>query len=72
MGRKESNQTNKQTIELREGFAKFTITIALFKKFLSLQFIVSVDVSNMARCSSKTNELSDIDSIRCRAKNTTI
>ena len=37
------------------------IPIALFKKFLSLQFIVSVEVSNIARCSSKTNELRDIN-----------
>ena len=29
--------------------------IALFKKFLSLQFIASVEVSNMVRCSSKRN-----------------
>ena len=38
------------------------ILIALFKKFLSKQFIASVEVSNIARCSSKTNELRDIDS----------
>ena len=38
------------------------IPIALFKKFLSLQFIVSVKVSSMARCSSKMNALRDIDS----------
>ena len=37
--------------------------IALFKKFLSEQFIASVEVSNIARCSSKPNELRDIDSI---------
>ena len=36
------------------------IPIALFQKF---QFIASVEVSNIARCSSKTNELRDIDSI---------
>ena len=41
------------------------IPIALFKKFLSEQFIASVEVSNIARCSSKTNELRDIDSIGC-------
>ena len=39
------------------------IPIALFKKFLSSQFIASAEVSNIARCSSKTNELRDIDSI---------
>ena len=51
---------------------KFMIPIALLKKFLRLQFIVSVEVSNMARYSSKTNELRDIDSIGCRAKNITV
>ena len=48
------------------------IPIALFKKFLCKQFIASVEVSNIARCSSKTNELTDIDSIGCRARNITI
>ena len=43
------------------------IPIALFKKFLSLQFIMSVEVRNIVRCSSKTNELRDIDSIGYRA-----
>ena len=37
------------------------IPIALFKKFLSQLFIASVEVSNIARFSSKTNELRDID-----------
>ena len=41
------------SILLRQGFVKFMIRIALFKKFLSQQFIASVDVSNMAICSSK-------------------
>ena len=41
------------SIKFRKGFAKFMIPIALFKKFLS------VKVSNMARYSSKTNELRD-------------
>ena len=45
------------------------IPIALFKKFLSSQFIASVEVSNIARCSSKKNELRDIDSIGCRTRN---
>ena len=44
----------------------------MFKKLLSLQFFASVEVSNMARCSSKTNELRYIDSIGCRARNITI
>ena len=45
------------------------IPVALFKKFLSSQLIVSVEVSNMARCSSKMNELRDIDSIGYRVGN---
>ena len=48
------------------------IPIALFEKFLSQQFIASAEESNIARCSSKTNELRDIDSIGCRARNITI
>ena len=48
------------------------IQIALFKKFLSKQFIARVEVSNIARCSSKTNELRDIDSMGCRTRNITI
>ena len=60
------------SIKFRKGFAKFMIPIALFKKFLSLQFIASVEVSNIARCSNKTNEWRDIDSIGCRARNITI
>ena len=39
--------------------------IALFKKFLSKPFIASVEVSSMARCSSKIDELRDIYSIGC-------
>ena len=45
------------------------IPMALFKKFLRKQFIAGVEVSNIARCSSKTNELRDIDSIGCRTRN---
>ena len=60
------------SILLRHGFVKFMIPIALFKEFLSQQFIASVDVSNMAICSNKTNELRNIDSIGCRARNITI
>ena len=44
------------------------ILVALFKKFLSKQFIASVEVSNVARCSRKTKELRDIDSIGCSAE----
>ena len=60
------------SVKFRKCFAKFMIPIALFKKFLSLQIIVSVEVSNMARCSSKTLELRDITSMGCRARNITI
>ena len=59
-------------INFRKGFVKFMIPIALLKEFLSLQFISSVEISNIARCSSKTNELGDIDSIGCNARNITI
>ena len=59
------------SIKFRKGFVKIIIPIALFKKFLSQQFITSVEVSNIARCSSKPNELRDIDSTGCRARNTT-
>ena len=48
------------------------IPIALFNKFLSKKFSVSLKFSNMARRSSKTNELRDIDSIGCLARNITI
>ena len=36
------------SIKFRNGFAKFIIRIASFKKFLSYQFIASVEVSNKA------------------------
>ena len=32
------------SIKFRKGYARFMIPIALFKKFLSSQFIVSVEV----------------------------
>ena len=41
------------------------IPIAWFEKFLSYQWIVS-EVSNMARSSSKSDELRNINSIKCR------
>ena len=49
---------------------KFMVSRALFKKFL--QSIASVEVSNMARCTSKTDELGNLKSKGCRAKNITI
>ena len=60
------------SIKFRKCFAKFMIPIAVLKKFLSQQFIASVEVSNIARCSSKTNQLRDIDSLGCRTRNITI
>ena len=48
------------------------IPIALLKRFMSKLFIGSVEVSNIARCSSKMNKLRDIDSIGCRARNIAI
>ena len=66
------NQIIVSSIKYRKVFAKFMIPIALFKKFLSQQFIASVEVSNIARYSSRINELRDIDSIGCRTRNITI
>ena len=48
------------------------IIITVFEKFLSKPFSASVEVSNMARCSSKSDELKNINSIGCRTRNTTI
>ena len=62
-------QTIVSSVKFRKGFAKFMIPIALFKKFLSLQFIASFEVSSIARFSSKTNELRDKDSTGYRARN---
>ena len=59
-------------IKFKKGFVKFNIPIAFFKKFLSYQHIASVEVSNMARCSGKSDEMRDIISIGCRARNITI
>ena len=63
------------SIKFVKVFAKFMIPMTLFKKFLGLfnfQFIASVEVSYIARCPSKTNELRDIDYIGCKARNITI
>ena len=56
-------------MKFRKSFPKFMVPMALFKKFLNSQSIASVEVSNMAICSSKTKEFRDTDSIGCRAKN---
>ena len=66
------NQIIVSSIKLRKGFAKLMILIALFKEFPRRQCIASDEDSNIARCSSQTNELRDIDSIGCRARNITI
>ena len=39
------------TIQKKKSFAKFMIPISLFEKF-----IATVEVSNMARCSNKSDE----------------
>ena len=48
------------------------ILIASFKKCLSSKFIEIVEVSIMARCSSKSDELRYINPIRSRTSNLTI
>ena len=40
-----------------EWYHYYCSNICPFKKFLSSQFIASVEVSDMARCSSKSEEL---------------
>ena len=47
------------------------IPIALFKKFLSQQFVASFEVSNMARRSS-LDGLRNINAMGCRASKITI
>ena len=48
-------QIIESSIKFRKGLAEFMKPIALFKKFLSQQFIASVEISNMARCSAYFN-----------------
>ena len=59
-------------IQSRKGFAKFMILIALFKKFPRTKFVANVKVCNMSRCSSKSDELRNIISTKCRTRNITI
>ena len=49
------------------GCPQFVIVV-----FLDHTHLLFFEVSNIARCTSKTNELRDIDSIGCRARNITI
>ena len=58
------------TVKFRKCFAKFMISIAF--EFLSYLVIASVEVSNMARCFSKSDDLKNIKLIGCRARNITI
>ena len=58
-------QIRVSSMKSRTDFAKFMILITLFKMFPNYQFIAGVEVSNMARCSSKTNELKNIHFIGC-------
>ena len=51
---------------------KFMIPIAVFKKCVCKQFITRLEVSKMARCSSKSDNLRDVDSLGRRASNITI
>ena len=53
-------------------FCEVYDTDSIVLEVTELQFIASFEVSNMARCSSKTNELRDIDSIGCGARDITI
>ena len=55
-------------IKFRKGLTKFMIRVALFKKL----FITSVEICNMARCSSKLDDLRNINYVGCRARNITI
>ena len=52
------------TIKFGKCFAEFMISIALFKKFGSYEFVTIIEVSNMRRCSGKTNKLRYIYTIR--------
>ena len=65
------NQIIVYSIKFWKCFAESTTPIALPKKPPSQQFIASAEVSNTARCSSKTNELRDTDPTGCRTRNTT-
>ena len=60
------------SIKFRKGFSEFMKSIALFKKFLSNQFIASVEVSIIARCPRITYVLTKIDSIVCRVSVTSL
>ena len=45
------------TIKFGKYFAEFMIPIALLKKFGSLEFVATIEVSNMRRCSGEANKL---------------
>ena len=56
-------QITVSVLKFRKCFAKFMTLIALLEKILSKQFIASVEIGNMARCSSQSDELRNISSI---------
>ena len=49
------DQLKVPTIKFGKCFAEFMITIALLKKFGSLEFVTIIEVSKMRRCSGKAN-----------------
>ena len=61
------HQTTIMAIKFSKILARVMIRIAFFKKFLCKQFIASVEVSSMARCFSKSDELRNTKSIGRRA-----
>ena len=56
-------QVKASAIQLRKTFAEFMIQIGLFKKFIKLNIFTSVEVCNMTRCSSRSDKLTNINSI---------
>ena len=51
-------------IKLLKRPTKFMITIALFKALGNYGFVTTVEISNVGRCSSKSNKLRYMHSIR--------
>ena len=56
-------QVKASAIQLRKTFAKLMIQIGWFKKFIKLNIFTSVGDCNMTRCSSRSDKLSNINSI---------
>ena len=55
-----------------QSVAHDTDSLVLEVSELTNELIACVEVSNIARCSSETNELRDIDYIGCSAREITI